>query len=189
MNADGNGSLWAGRLVRLRGFAARDWEYFARFEEDSEDARKVHRIVPPRSDEAHQRETAEMAGRPADEEQVVLAIEDLADEATVGALSTFDVDTRAGRFRYGIAVDRARRRRGYATEAVGLLLRYMFDERRLHKCEAEVYAFNEASLRFHDRMGFTREGLLRDHEFFGGEHHDVVVVGITAPEFRRRPRP
>ncbi len=62
----------------------------------------------------------------------------------------------------------------------------MFGERRYHKCEAGIYAYNEASLALHRRLGFTEEGRLRDHEFFAGRHHDLVVMGMTAQEFAQR---
>ncbi len=82
----------------------------------------------------------------------------------------------------GVEIGRAHRRRGYAREAVSLLLGYMFREERFHKCEVEVYAFNEASLALFRCLGFAEEGRLREHEFVGGVHHDVVVLGITGPE-------
>jgi RimJ/RimL family protein N-acetyltransferase len=49
-----------------------------------------------------------------------------------------------------------------------------------------VWSFNEPSLAFHRKLGFTEEGRLRDHEFFAGRHHDVVLFGMTAPEFAAR---
>lgn len=177
-------SLWEGKSVRLRGFASTDWEYFRRFETSADDARSVYRVVPPRHPEAHRRECEELAGRRADEDEFALAVEETAANEIIGALSTFGIDRRAGRFTYGIAIDRFQRRCGYATEAVTLLLDYMFDERRFHKCEAEIHADNHASLALHEHLGFSREGLLRDHEYFRGAYQDVVAVGITAPEHR-----
>jgi RimJ/RimL family protein N-acetyltransferase len=59
-------------------------------------------------------------------------------------------------------------------------------ERRYHKCEAMIYAYNDASLGLHRRLGFVEEGRLRDHEFFAGHYHDVVGMGMTAEEFAER---
>ncbi|MFD4715668.1 GNAT family N-acetyltransferase [Streptomyces sp. NPDC058430] len=75
------------------------------------------------------------------------------------------------------------RREGDAAEAVVMLLRYMFDERRFHKCEARVFAYNEASLAFQRRLGFVEEGRLRDHVFHRGRHHDLVLLGMPGREF------
>ncbi|MYX13286.1 RimJ/RimL family protein N-acetyltransferase [Streptomyces sp. SID8374] len=52
------------------------------------------------------------------------------------------------------------------------------------------HAFNDASLALYRSLGFTEEGRLRQHEFFAGAHHDVVLLGITADEWwagRARP--
>ncbi len=54
----------------------------------------------------------------------------------------------------------------------------------------EVYAFNDASLALYRSLGFVEEGRLRQHEFFAGTYHDVVLLGITADEYwagRARP--
>lgn len=59
----------------------------------------------------------------------------------------------------------------------------MFAERRYHKCEARVFAHNEASLALHRRLGFVEEGCLRDHVFLTGRHHDLVILGMLADEF------
>lgn len=56
--------------------------------------------------------------------------------------------------------------------------------------EVEVHAFNDASLALYRKLGFIEEGRLRQHEFFAGSHHDVVLLGITADEYwatHRRP--
>jgi RimJ/RimL family protein N-acetyltransferase len=62
----------------------------------------------------------------------------------------------------------------------------MFGERRYHKCEVAIHAYNEASLALHDKLGFQAEGRLRDHEFFAGRYHDVVLMGLTVGEFAER---
>ncbi|MGW8375649.1 GNAT family protein [Streptomyces sp. ODS28] len=91
--------------------------------------------------------------------------------------------TRRCWFEYGVTIDAEQRRKGYAGGAVALLLRFMFAERRYHKCEARIFAHNEASLELHRRLGFTEEGRLRDHVFLAGRHHDLVMMGILAEEF------
>jgi|tagenome__1003787_1003787.scaffolds.fasta_scaffold20947441_2 hypothetical protein len=36
------------------------------------------------------------------------------------------------------------------------------------------------------KLGFQTEGRLRDHEFFAGQYHDVVLMGQTVDEFAER---
>jgi RimJ/RimL family protein N-acetyltransferase len=73
---------------------------------------------------------------------------------------------------------------GYATDAVGALLRYGFDERRLHKVGADAYATNEGSHRVLEKNGFEREGVRRDHAFVDGEYVDLYEYGLLAEEWR-----
>ena len=75
------------------------------------------------------------------------------------------------------------RRKGYAAEAVVMLLRFMFAERRYHRCEARIFAHNQASLALHRGLGFVEEGRLRDRVYLAGRHHDLVVLGLLADEF------
>ena len=73
---------------------------------------------------------------------------------------------------------------GYATDAVRCLVRYGFDERRLNKVGADVYASNEGSQRVLEKVGFEREGVRRDHAFVEGEHVDLYEYGLLADEWR-----
>ncbi|WP_242908134.1 GNAT family N-acetyltransferase [Actinomadura terrae] len=182
--------FWSGRRVRLRGIEPEDWEAFKEFDAHSADMRGGDMLHPPRSDEGYRRWALEEAIHRPDRDEFRLAIATVPDGALVGNVNTVDADPRAGRFGYGIAIGHRYQRRGYAREAVELLLAFMFGERRYHKCEVGVYAFNEPSLRLHRSLGFVVEGRLRDHEYFAGAHHDLVLLGLTAAEFaERRPFP
>lgn len=182
--------LWTGERVRLRGIEPQDWEGFRALALHTVDARNADVVEPPRSDESFRAWTTERAGRAPNPASYQLVIETRFEHAFVGAVSVGETDARAGRFRTGIEVTREHRRQGYAAEATELILTYMFAEQRCHKCEVEVYAFNDASLALYRKLGFVEEGRLRQHEFFAGTYHDVVLLGITADEYwagRARP--
>lgn len=72
---------------------------------------------------------------------------------------------------------------GHATEAVDLLCAYGFRERRLNKVAARTFAFNEASGRVLEKVGFRREGTLRNEAFEDGEYVDLLYWGLLAEEF------
>ncbi|WP_433337917.1 GNAT family N-acetyltransferase [Spirillospora sp. CA-294931] len=181
-------SAWTGERVLLRGIEPGDWQTFKEFDEHAPDMRSGDMLHPPQSDEAYRRWTADEAARrpDADSDSYRLAIVSRKDGTMVGTLNTGDADRRAGRFAYGVSIGHRYKRSGYATEAVVLMLRFMFGERRFHKCEIGVYAFNEPSIALHRKLGFVTEGRLRDHEYFGGRHHDLVLMGLTAEEFNAR---
>ncbi|GAA2516495.1 GNAT family protein [Streptomyces gobitricini] len=179
-------SFWTGERVRLRGIEPEDWQWFMEFDAHTHHQRSLDVLHPPRSAERHHAWAAEQSVAAPAGDTFRLAIEALDTGELVGSLSVNEADPRTGRFRYGIGIGADHQRRGYATDAVVLLLRFMFGERRYHKCEAAIHAFNDASLALHRGLGFVEEGRLRDHEFFAGRHHDLVIMGMTAPEFTER---
>lgn len=172
-----------GERVRLRAIEPEDWADFLAFDQDSDGQRSVDMVHAPRSAFAMQAWAEEQAAHGEADDRVQLAIEALDSSTVVGACSTNDTSRRCGRFSYGVAIGREHQRRGYASDAVKVLLRFMFEERRYHKAEAGVYAYNDASLALQERLGFQREGQLRDHEFLAGAYQDLVVFGMTAEEF------
>nr|WP_042196460.1 GNAT family N-acetyltransferase [Kibdelosporangium sp. MJ126-NF4] len=185
-------SIWTGGRVRLRGIEPEDWEAFRRFDENSEDMRSADMTHPPRSAEGYRRWAEEQATRDPQDDEFMLAIEahgtadDTLDNTLVGSISTNGTDRLAGRFSYGVSIGDEHKRRGYASEAVLLLMAFMFAERRYHKCEISVHAVNEPSVRMHEKLGFVTEGRLRDHVFFAGRHQDLILLGMTAQEFWAR---
>jgi RimJ/RimL family protein N-acetyltransferase len=82
---------------------------------------------------------------------------------------------------YTLAPDR--QGHGYATEAVRAVLDRLFTVQGLHKVTAECDARNVASIRLLERLGFTREGLLRRHTWIKGEWTDDLLYGLLEEDF------
>jgi RimJ/RimL family protein N-acetyltransferase len=73
--------------------------------------------------------------------------------------------------------------RGYATEAVRAVVHRLFSEQGLHKVTGECDSRNTASAALLERLGFTREGLLRQQTFIKGEWTDDLLYGLLATEW------
>ena len=73
---------------------------------------------------------------------------------------------------------------GYATEATELLVAYGFDQLRFNKVVAHAFAFNAASRRVLEKVGFTEEGVDREEAFIDGEYVDVHRYGLLEREWR-----
>jgi RimJ/RimL family protein N-acetyltransferase len=87
----------------------------------------------------------------------------------------------------GLWIAPAAQGEGYGGEAAERVVDYAFDELRMHKVSARVFAYNEASRRlFEDRLGFEREGIQRDEVVADGEFHDVYYYGVLESEWRDR---
>ena len=73
---------------------------------------------------------------------------------------------------------------GYATEAAGALVTWAYDVLDLNRVQAEVDTRNAASARVLEKLGFVREGTLREDCVVDGEVSDSWVYGLL-----RRDRP
>ncbi|MGW4406055.1 GNAT family N-acetyltransferase [Nonomuraea sp. NPDC004702] len=179
-------SAWVGERVRLRAIEPEDWAALFAFEEDTDAARNGWRLPPPRSAAQAQKWARELAEQESDMDELRLVIADAADGRPVGMLNTHEVERMHGTFCYGISIGTPHHRKGYASEAIVLLLRYMFAERRFQKAEAWVYSSNEPSQALHRRLGFVEEGRRRRSRFAAGRYDDGILFGMTVEEFTER---
>ena len=73
---------------------------------------------------------------------------------------------------------------GFATEAAGALLQWAFDTLDLNRMQAETDTRNTASARVLEKLGFTREGTLREDCIVDGEVSDTWVFGLLRREWK-----
>lgn len=118
-------------------------------------------------------------------EHLRLAIVRRADALLIGTCSLFKLDAsnRRAEIGYGIAPDCWRQ--GYMHEAVAALVEYAFGELALHRLEADIDPRNLASARSLEKLGFVREGQLRERWIVAGEVSDSALYGLLASD----PRP
>jgi [ribosomal protein S5]-alanine N-acetyltransferase len=70
------------------------------------------------------------------------------------------------------------RGKGVATEAVQLLVRYVFETKRVNRIRLIIHPDNVASLRLAERCGFRHEGRARGAWYHRGQHHDVEIYAL-----------
>jgi len=78
---------------------------------------------------------------------------------------------------------------GYMTDAVYLVLRFAFDQLRLHRVEANVQPDNAASIAVLQRNGFTKEGFSPKYLKIGGKWRDHERWAIINGDWRSCKRP
>lgn len=79
---------------------------------------------------------------------------------------------------WGYYVGSAAAPKGTGAAMEWLMLDRLFGPLGMRKVCAEVFRFNEASLRFLKRFHFEEEGLLRAHRVKGGRYEDVVLLAL-----------
>jgi UDP-4-amino-4,6-dideoxy-N-acetyl-beta-L-altrosamine N-acetyltransferase len=68
--------------------------------------------------------------------------------------------------------------KGTGTKMTKLGLGYAFNQLKAHKIFAEILEYNVPSIRLHQKLGFSQEGVLRDHYFDGQDYHAVLCFGL-----------
>lgn len=179
-------SIWQGPRVRLRAIEPADWETYYAWDQESEQARALDVIHFPQSRAATQAWAEQKSRKRSDDDSCRFVISDAAGEV-VGDISTHDCNRRAGAFSYGVSIRAAQRGQGYAAEAIALVLRYYVQEMRYQKVTVHVFAFNTASIRLHEKLGFQLEGRLRRTVYTNGQYFDELIYGLTVEEFAAGP--
>lgn len=70
------------------------------------------------------------------------------------------------------------RGKGAATEAVSLLVRYLFETKRMNRIRLVIHPGNLASRRLAEKCGFQHEGTARGAWYNKGKHQDVEIYAI-----------
>jgi RimJ/RimL family protein N-acetyltransferase len=180
--------FWQGDKVRLRPLRVEDAEQSFISSLDSVSRQFLQLgIELPTSVELQRTTLEKYAGCQDADGVIVFAIENLESEY-IGGISLHSRDEKNGLFSFGVVIDRQHRRQGYAEDAVRILLRYGFWERRYQKCNSACLHTNEASIRLHKKLGFLEEGRRRRQVFFNGEYHDDMLFGIIREEFDAQER-
>lgn len=110
-----------------------------------------------------------------------LAVVDRATGQWAGEVVINDLDTDNRSCGFRIALGAHARDRGLGTEATRLIVDHVFhgvDEPSIHRIELEVFAFNPRAVAVYERVGFHREGVLRDALHWDGEFHDIIAMSI-----------
>ncbi len=68
--------------------------------------------------------------------------------------------------------------KGIATEVIGLLIDYGFNEMKMHSLEAVIDARNTTSGRVLEKNGFVKEAHFLENEFYNGAFLDTVIYSL-----------
>lgn len=107
------------------------------------------------------------------------------DRAFIGSIGFVGFDWAARRTEIGYWIDNEEEGKGIVSAACKLLIEYAFGDLRLNRIEIRCSSENVRSASIAERLGFTREGVLRRSEWRGGRLHDFVVYGLLAYEWRK----
>ncbi|MQY10790.1 putative ribosomal N-acetyltransferase YdaF [Streptomyces sp. RB5] len=169
--------------LRLRPFADSDAESLFALHSDPDVMR--YWDSPPWTDRARADTfIARCRGMEEDGSGTRTAMERVSDGAFVGwcTVTGWNPDYRSATMGYCLA--EGMWGHGYATEAARALLGWAFDTLDLNRVQTEVDTRNPASARVLEKMGFVKEGTLREDCVVNGDVSDSWIFGLLRREWR-----
>jgi len=174
--------MFEGKLTRLRVYRKEDlkkvWSYI-----NDENIMKYLRPGIPFPFKFEDEEKWYESFNGLSEKSYTFAIERLKDDEYLGGCGINDIDWKNSFCEIGIFLSDNFCGNGYGTDALKILVDFIFNELNLNKVMLNVYDFNERAINSYKKVGFIEEGRLRDHIFRNGKYNDEVVMSILRREW------
>ncbi|HEY0460407.1 MAG TPA: GNAT family N-acetyltransferase [Pyrinomonadaceae bacterium] len=106
-------------------------------------------------------------------------------DGIIGTATLFRFDRQSRRAEIGYILNRRFWGNGFINEALAALLEFAFEKLSLNRIEADIDPRNAASARVVERLGFRREGLLRERWIVGGERQDTLFYGLLESDWNK----
>lgn len=117
-----------------------------------------------------------------DVKQLRLVICSREDERQLGFVDLYDFDPKHKRAGLGIAILSAGdKRKGFASEALAVLAKYVFKHLDLHQIFATITEDNKGSLLLFEGAGFQRSGVKKDWIYSEGKFKDELFYQLFRP--------
>ncbi|MCD6112677.1 MAG: GNAT family N-acetyltransferase [Bacteroidales bacterium] len=110
--------------------------------------------------------------------QLRLMIDINESKKTIGSIDLFDFDPKNKRAGIGILINKNERGKGYASEALELLINYSFHTLDLHQLYCNISADNNVSLKLFHNFGFKIIGLKKQWNFINDKWMDEYMLQL-----------
>ncbi|MGZ3478513.1 MAG: GNAT family N-acetyltransferase, partial [Polyangiales bacterium] len=106
------------------------------------------------------------------------------EDAPIGVVGFASIDRANAGAKVAWELSRAHWGRGLMSEAAARVVAHGFDVLGLHRLEAHIHPDNRPSMRLAERLGFVREGVLRDNYRFEDRFTDTVMFAKLSTDPR-----
>lgn len=110
--------------------------------------------------------------------QLRLVIEEKSTEKSIGMIDLFDFIPQHKRAGIGIVIHPNFQQKGFASEALSLLIQYAFTHLQLHQLYANIMTDNEKSLHLFEKHSFKKVGIKKDWIFSDGKMKDEILFQL-----------
>lgn len=101
----------------------------------------------------------------------------------IGTIGLYNINMRHQRAVLRIRLSAEVLGKGYGYKAMKMLLEYAFKVLNLRKITSDCFSDNSATIKIKKKLGFVKEGVLRQHYFHEGCFKDADVYGLLKEDF------
>lgn len=166
--------MYTGELVRLRAYKEEDLILAQQYINNPEIKQYLETGVPFLYTQHNEKEWYEKQSPFADE--YGFAIETLEDNRYIGGCGVHKVDYKNRKTNIGIFIgDEEYLGKGYGTDALKVLVKFIFEEMNMNKVRLEVYDFNLRAQKCYEKVGFNKEAILKKN-YLGMENIGILSL-------------
>lgn len=110
--------------------------------------------------------------------QLRLVIEEVSSSNPVGLIDLFDFNPKHKRAGIGILIHKQYQQKGYASEAIDILINYSFTHLDLHQLYANITYDNTKSIALFEKHDFKKIGTKKDWTYANGNFKDELIYQL-----------
>lgn len=170
--------MYSGQLVKLRAYKEEDIEKAVEFINDEEVKKLMDSNIPFPMTKWQEEEW--VRSRKANTDFTYdFAIEDLKTGKYIGGCSINECDVKNRTCVVGIMIgDKEYWGKGYGSDALKVLIKFIFEEVNMNKIKLNVFSFNNRAIACYKKVGFKEEGILKKEIYRNGRYHDEIIMAM-----------
>ncbi len=110
--------------------------------------------------------------------RLIIESSDVAPSKRIGTIDVFDFDPQHKRAGIGIIIIEEEQHKGYALEAMKLVVDYCFKTLGLHQIFCNISAENQVSINLFEKMGFTNCGVKKEWILYNDSWQDELIFQL-----------
>ncbi|MCK4575874.1 GNAT family N-acetyltransferase [candidate division WOR-3 bacterium] len=171
-----------GSSICLRPVIIEDAAIIRKWHNDSE-LIKLARVGEKRTTLRQEKEDIEAARKSGNQAYHLILVK--VDDTPIGFLRFNFIDKSSGNIWLRMIIGNKKAQgKGYAREALQCYLKWMFDKLKIHRITLECYSTNSRAIQFYKKIGFQKEGVLREAVFINGKYYDIISFGMLKKDFK-----
>ncbi len=114
-----------------------------------------------------------------DNSRINFSIEIIGSKVLAGYIYLNDIDWISRHCQFGIMIGKSEHQgKGFGSDAMNILFNYAFECLNLRKICLEVASYNNNAISLYKKTGFSNEGILKEHLYLNGRHHDIILMSL-----------